>query len=94
MVESAERAGVDGRRRATGKSSAVCKSPMWNIAVWESVGGMTEPRMSATEASVMGERRTVRAVPVVVVQDIVVVPVGAPVMPAPAKASEDTDPDT
>src|SRR5882724_3500353 len=94
MVESAERAGVDGRGSAGGKSTAMCKSAMRNVVVRESTAGMDEPRMSVTEVRVMAEGRTVRDVPVMIVQHIVVVPVGSPVMPAPAETSEDADPNT
>jgi len=104
MVESAERAGVDARRRARVQATVVRRSGMRDIIVRSSAGGMSRLRMFVTEVRVpeiramevrvMVESRTVRAVPVMIVQDVVPVPIGSPVMPAPTKASEDTDPDT
>src|SRR5882762_4098801 len=50
--------------------------------------------MSVTEVVVIDESRTVRDVPVMVVHHIVSVPIGSPVMPAPADAAEYTDSNT
>src|SRR6266436_3188427 len=50
--------------------------------------------MSVTEVVVIDESGTVRDVPVMVVRHIVSVPIGSPVMPAPAEAAEYTDSNT
>src|SRR4030088_2962228 len=61
--------------------------------------GMAEVRMSVPEVAVsevvvMHESRRVRDVPVVVVHHVMSVPVGSPMVPTPAKATEDADPDS
>src|SRR5260370_22645651 len=53
--------------------------------------GMSEQWMSVTVVVAIGESPTVRDVPVMVVYQVVVVPIGSPVMPAPAKPSEDAN---
>jgi hypothetical protein len=47
--------------------------------------------MSVIEVAAIDESRAVGDVPVMVVYHVVVVPIGSPVMPAPAKASEDAN---
>src|SRR4030081_168269 len=46
---------------------------------------------AVTEVRVMVESRTVRDVPLMVMHHVVVVPIGAPMVPAPAVAAEDAD---
>ena len=73
---------------------------MWDFAmrqaavqtpVMREAAGMAEPRMAMTEVRVMVESRAVRDVPVMVMHHIVMVPIGSPVVPAPAKATEDAN---
>src|SRR6266446_8749699 len=53
--------------------------------------GMSEQWMSVTVVVAVGESPAVGDVPVMVVYQVVVVPIGSPVMPAPAKPSEDAN---
>src|SRR6202158_4239412 len=53
--------------------------------------GMSEQWMSVTVVVAIDESLAVGDVPVMVVYHVVVVPIGSPVMPAPAKASEDAN---
>src|SRR5258708_19585735 len=66
---------------------------MWDVGVRNSAV-LAEQRMPVTGVVVIHESRTVRDVPVMVVQHIVSVPIGSPVMPAPAEAAEYTDSNT
>src|SRR5207237_8635712 len=53
--------------------------------------GMSEQVMSVTVVDASDEGPAVGDVPVMVVYQVVVVPIGSPVMPAPAKAGEDAN---
>jgi hypothetical protein len=67
----------------------MCKAAVWDFIVRNS--GM---RKAVTEVRVMHESRTVRDVSVMVVHHIVSVPIGSPVVPAPAEPAGDADPDS
>lgn len=65
-----------------------CTGVSESITVSESTG------MSESTGSVMVERQIVRAVPVVIEEDAVTVPIRCPVVPAPAETAEQVDPDS
>src|SRR6266436_4029189 len=78
-----------GRMR---KSAGVGKSAaMRKFSAVRNSFGMSEQWMSVTVVVAVGESPAVGDVPVMVVYQVVVVPIGSPVMPAPAKTSEDAN---
>src|ERR1700687_2574113 len=68
------------------KSAAMLK-----IAAMSKSAGMSDEWMSVIGVAAIDESRAARNVPVMVVYDVVSVPIGSPVVPPPAEASEHAD---
>jgi hypothetical protein len=79
MIETAEGAGMNAGGCAPRKSARVTETRM------------VETTGSAIEMTVIAKGSAVGDVGVVVVFHIVAMPVGSPVVPAPAKAAENSD---
>jgi len=79
MIETAEGAGMNADGCVAGKSAVVAET------------SMVETRGSAIEMTVIAKGSAVGDVGAVVVFHPAAVPVGAPVVPSPAKAAENSD---